>query len=183
MSENIQKDFDKLLFGVRRSVRYHSRRQGFYRNCHTLVMVSALLSGSATAVAFGTAVSEGLSLWVKLTPAMIITVLSAFDLVLRFSDKSYLHADLCSKFIELERQLEAGRSSLSHELVEKVTDQRLTIETNEPPVLKVLDTLCHNELMRAMGYEKERLIKVGFWQRLFAQLFDLREESLYTKPS
>ena len=179
MNDDLQQKFDDLLFGVRLSVRYHSRRQGFYRNCHTLVMVTALLSGSATAVAFGTEVSAGLPLWVKLMPAMLITLLSAFDLVIRFSDKSYMHADFCGKFTELERQLETGRSSLSRELIKEVTDQRLVLEATEPPVLKVLATLIYNELVRAMGYKKSRRKKVSFWQRLFAPYFDLNEESLY----
>lgn len=179
MNDDVQQMYDDLLFGVRLSVRYHSRRQGFYRNCHTVVTVTALLAGSTTAVAFGTAISGDLPLWLKLVPAMMITVFSAFDLVFRFSDKSCQHADLCRKFIDLERQLEEGRFAPDAALIKKATAQRLAIEATEPPVLKVLGTLVHNELLRAMGYKKSRQKKVGFWQRLFAPYFDLGEESLY----
>lgn len=67
------------------------------------------------------------------------------------------------------------------ELVQDVTKERLNIEANEPKVKKVLDTICHNELLRAMGYPKSKEIGIGFWQRLFAQIFDFREYKLRSK--
>ena len=57
-----------------------------------------------------------------------------------------------------------------------MTDRRLDIERQEPPVLRVLDTLCYNELVRAMGYGEQ--VRVGFWQRLFANFFDLADHRL-----
>ena len=60
------------------------------------------------------------------------------------------------------------------------TRERLAIEAEEPPVLRVLDTLCHNELTRAMGYGQEYQAKVGFFQRLFAQICDVRQDALTT---
>jgi hypothetical protein len=39
--------------------------------------------------------------------------------------------------------------------------------------------ICHNEQMRAMGYPKEKLAKVRWWQRAFAQMMDLREDLIH----
>ena len=47
------KAYDDLLFEVRVSVRYHSRRQGFFQTCHSLVMTLALFGSSATLATFG----------------------------------------------------------------------------------------------------------------------------------
>ena len=82
------------------------------------------------------------------------------------------------KFILLQQQLIAGgdlRDKESEELIVFVTKERLSIEAEEPKVKRVLDSICHNELLRAMGYPKSAEKVIGFWQRLFAQFFDYRE--------
>lgn len=181
MSGNVQKDYNALLFGVQRSVRYHDRREGFFRWCHTFVMFSAVVFGSATAVTFGAEIGESLPLWVRLLPAMLMTLFSAVDLVVRVSDKAHLHAGLRRQFIDLERQLIVRRREAPlDDLVSEITDKRLQIEATEPPVLKVLDTLCHNELMRANGHERKDEVPVNWLQRLCAQFFDVAEASLYS---
>lgn len=170
--------YDDLLFGVRRSIRYHSRRRGFYERFHAVVLFLAVVFGSATLGAFGGALGEGLPLWIKLAPAVLATVLSAADLVIGSMRKAWQHADLARRFIDLERRLMASSATPDEALVTELTSERLAIEVDEPPVLRVLDTLCHNELLRAMGYPPDRQIRVGFWQRACAQFFDLREHRL-----
>jgi len=49
---------------------------------------------------------------------------------------------------------------------------RLAIESDEPPTLRVLDSLCHNEVLRALGQEAHRVGPISGWQRLFAHVFD-----------
>ncbi len=134
----------------------------------------------ATIVALGGALGGDLSLWVKLLPATFSTLLVGWDLTVRLTDKAWLHADLVRQFTDLERRLERGRSVVDEDLLVSVADQRLEIEAAEPTGLRVLDTICHNELLRAMGYPQERHVKVGFWQRLFAHFFDIREQTLQT---
>ena len=82
------------------------------------------------------------------------------------------------KFIELQVQLMAAERSENDEFLGKLTEERLRIEANEPPVLRVLYTLCHNELARAMGYGPKEQIDVSFWQRRFAPFFDIGEHNL-----
>ena len=170
--------YDDLLFGVRRSIRYHSRRRGFYERFHAVVLFLAVVFGSATLGAFGGALGEGWPLWIKLSPAALATLLSAADLVIGSMRKAWQHADFARRFIELERRLTAGPVAPDEALVAEFTGERLAIEADEPPVLRVLDTLCHNELLRAMGYPPEKQVRVGFWQRACAQFFDLREHRL-----
>ena len=80
---DLQKRFDDLLFGVRRSVRYHSHRESFFRGMHRLVLFIALLSGSSFIVVFTLELSNTLPLWGKLAPAGLVTVLTALDWFVR----------------------------------------------------------------------------------------------------
>lgn len=177
---DLQKQHHDLLFGIRRSIRYHSRRQGFFRNCHTLVMLIALLFGTTAVVTFLTEIAASWPLWVKLSPAVLVSIFTALDLVIRFNDKAWLHADFVRRFTDLEIQLQRPNQTLDSDIIDSITEKRLELEVHEPPVLRVLDTLCHNELLRAMGYEKTMQIKVGFFQRILAQFFDVGEHRLYS---
>lgn len=171
-----------LLFGVRRSFRYHRRRQAFFDRCHTLTMAVVVLFGSATIAAFASALVEGWPLWAKLAPSVLASVLGIFDLVVGFSRKTWLYADLARQFGELEQQIINANASATDELsaaaLADLTSRRLAIENHEPPTLQVLDTLCHNDLLRAMGRPRNEWIEVGFWQRRFAQLLDIAPHKL-----
>lgn len=174
-----ERGYRALLFGIRRSVRYHGRRRQHFECLHKLVLFSALVLSSVTVATFAAAIGAGWPLWLKLLPPAAVSVLAGLDLVFGFIQKAWLHADLLRQFTDLERQLVVGRDEPTAALVDSVTEQRLRIEVTEPPVLRVLDTLCHNELPRAMGYARERQVKVNFLQRLCAPFFDLSEYRLY----
>lgn len=177
--EQPSKEYRDLLFDVRRSVRYHDRRQWFYQTVQNFAMLVVFLFSTVTVAAFGTVVGEGLPMWVKLLPAMLTAVLMGLTLVYRVGEKAWLHADLKRQFIELEQRLEQDRASSNDTLIAEVTNARLAIEAKEPPVLRVLDVLCHNELRRAMGHPHNKLTRIGFWQRRFAHFFDFREHHLH----
>ena len=42
------------------------------------------------------------------------------------------------------------------------------------PILRVLDSLCYNEMMRAEGFKSNdpKIVKVEWWQAIVAHLFD-----------
>ena len=181
--ERPTKKYRNLLFDVRRSVRYHDRRQRFYQKVQNFAIFIVLLFSMATVATFGAEVGQELPVWVKLLPAVLTAVLMGLTLVYRIDEKAWLHADLKRRFIELEQHLEQRHATCNGQLIAEVTNKRLEIEVTEPPVLRVLDVLCHNELMRAMGYPRERLVPVGFWQRLFAPFFDFREHLLDLHPT
>ena len=51
-----------------------------------------------------------------------------------------------------------------------MTDRRLVIEAGELRIFRVLETVCYNEMLRAMGYPPERQSPLTFWQRRNAVL-------------
>lgn len=158
-----------LLFSVRRSVRYHNRRRMFFDRLHLLSSAVGVVFGSATIISL---LSSFGTLYTVLS-ASVVTVFSTVDLVVGSAQMARLHADLARRFITLEKKIITAVCDQTE--LTKLVAERLDIEADEPPVLRVLDSLCHNELMRAMGYEKERFLTILWYQRLFAQIFDLRE--------
>ena len=70
-------------------------------------------------------------------------------------------------------------AKVTRTLLSKFVEQRLSIEANEPPTLKVLDALCHNDEVRASSEnDPEELIGVTSLQRLLAQVVDVGAHSL-----
>jgi hypothetical protein len=49
----------------------------------------------------------------------------------------------------------------------------LMIEADEPPILRVLDSVVYNELCKALGYEECHMVKIGWFQSMLSQIFDL----------
>ncbi len=180
--EDIHRRFSDLLFGVRRSVRYHSRRVRFFDWLHQMATLATLLFGSTTVAVFGGVIAADWPLWAKLLPAFIASVLAAFELAFGVVRKAREHENLMRNFVALEQRMETSRDQLTTELLAQMTERRLEIEANEPPVLRVLDTLCHNELLEAMGYDQQDHIKVSFFQRRFANWFDLGQHTLHSRP-
>ena len=162
-----------LLFGVRRSVRYHMHRVRHYDFWHRFVVFTTLIFGTATIVAI-TEIGINLPTWVKCLPAIIVSILAAIDLLFDSTRKSRLHHDLAKEFINLE--IELVPEHISDELLDDITKKRLRIETNEPTVLRVLDCICYNEESRASDLKVK--IKIGFFQRLFANFYDIQPHKL-----
>lgn len=109
-------------------------------------------------------------------------VFSVIDLVVETARLARLHNDLAKKFFELEKEIINSEDSNDNTL-SKFTTHRLDIEANEPPPLKVLDSICHNELLRAMGYDKSEFVKIKWYQRLFSQFIDIREYKIHSKAA
>ena len=159
------REYDDLLFGVRRSIRYHSRRQAFFEGVNRWTNFLLLLLGSGTVAL---AVRDRPS-WI-LGLGLGVALVSSLKLVFAFAVKATQHAQFVRDFTLLEKRL---RADASEETVKAVTQERLDLEALEPPVMQVLDVLCHNDLLRAMGYtdEKEQ-VAVTWWQRQTAHFFN-----------
>ena len=56
--------------------------------------------------------------------------------------------------------------------------RRLEIEAGEPPPLRVLDAICHDELALAMGYDENERVNVSRLQRLLADYVDFNAHKL-----
>ncbi len=170
-------DFDlrlhELLFDVRRSIRYHNRRRMFFDRFNLAANSVALIFGSATV--YGVLSHAGQ--WLALGAAAFVTVFSALNLVVGSSRMARLHSNLARRFIALEKDICAAEA-LDEAGLRTSTVARLDIEAEEPPVLRVLDTLCHNELARAMGYGTAQMKRVKWYQRALAQFFDCRAHAI-----
>lgn len=173
MMEILETNLHNQLFDIRRSIRYHHRRRAFFDRLDQMTNMLSVIFGS-TAV-FGVLEQEYKVL--ALTAAGLVTGLSAVNLVLASSQKARAHSDFARQFIELEKRLTV--SQLTDSLLKEICVARLTIEAEEPPVLHVLNVICHNEQMRAMGYGKKEMTNVRWWQRLVAQFMDVREDLLH----
>ncbi len=179
MKESVEIRSHELLFDIRRSIRYHLRRQSFFSLLHKLVLLIGLIFGSVTVLAL----TEEWALWLKAIPTMLVTIAFACDLVIGFSQKAAQHTLFVYKFTMLERQIAPEAIDMNHELIDQVADARLSIEVDETRTLLVLDALCYNEVVRAMGLEENYQIKIKFWQKRFSNFFDLNTESLKNPES
>ena len=174
---DIEADWHHLQFDIRRSVRYHNRRRAFFDRVDKLANLLAIVFGSAAV--FGVLERDYQSL--ALCAAALITITSALNLVVGSSLRARDHADFARRFIALEKALITQDATPA--ALRQLTAERLMIEAEEPPVLRVLDCLCHNEEMRAQGYPAERLAKITWWQALFAQVADVGEDRIHASPA
>ena len=67
---------------------------------------------------------------------------------------------------------------LSEKLLKQITDEKLSIESTEPPVLRVLNEMCWNEEAKAQGIKPEKWREIKWYQRLFSSFFDIVPESI-----
>lgn len=171
-AELLDKEKYKLLFGVRRSIRYHNRRVLFYDRMHKMAAAFALLSGSATVIAV---LGEMGAFWTT-SFALTVVIFSAIDLIIGPDKAARMHNDLARKFFNLEKSI-ITEKSITEETLAYFSVERLDIEMNEPPIKRVLDLVCHNELCRAMGSEKGS-VKIKWYQRIFCQFFDFCEYTI-----
>ena len=158
-----------LLFGVRRSVRYHHRRAGFFNVIHKTAMFVSLFA----AMTGGVAAIQGHGFW-ALGLGVIIALFAALDIAADSSRNLALHTLLAYRCQELEKRI-ACKSELSGSEYEQANTERLSIEQNEPAPLHLLDVLCHYELLRSQGHHKGRALSIPAWRRLSAYLFSQTE--------
>ncbi|HEI9870810.1 hypothetical protein [Morganella morganii] len=180
MENQNQKDkYDGLLFDIRRSTRYHRRRQKFYTCMDNLSNFVSLICGSSVIY---TALSvDALKSWTLYT-AIAITATSAVSILLAFSQKARDHSNLANDFIALEIEIiEIDKDVVTLEQLNNLIKKRLRIEVKEPPCLIVLDSICYNEQSRAAGLLHENEVVIGWFQRLCAPFFDFNTHKLHLK--
>lgn len=160
-----------LLFGVRRSVRYHRRRSRFFGLTGKWANALNVVFGSTAAaslMAHGHMHDYGAPI-----ASLLVVLVSTADLVVGSSDRARDHSDLARRFIYLESEM--VQSPESEDALRGFGAKRLAIEADEPHILKALDVLCHNELAKAMGYGDDQIFPVGWVKRRLAQFvsFDM----------
>ena len=87
------------------------------------------------------------------------------------------HNDLAGEFIGLERDLVRAGDEIADQLAEP-TARRLKIEAAEPPILRVLDATCHDELLTFLGGDEGQRARISRLQRWLANWADFRADRL-----
>jgi hypothetical protein len=171
----IRKKRNKLLFGVRRSIRYHMRRRKFFDRLDFWTRFLTVVTGGGTVIS---ATSNGSHDSLVIVFGSLVAFFTALDLVIGCSGVARDHHDLIRKFSYLERQITKAGNGITEQEVNGFVNQRLEIEEDEPPHLRVLNILCHNELVKASGYDKKHLVHVGRFARFVADVFDFGADKL-----
>jgi hypothetical protein len=100
-----------------------------------------------------------------------VAPLSAADIAIGYAARANDHAALRARFVDLERALITSDSS--EEAWRAHHQVRLAIERDEPLIYRVLDLLCHNELLVAEGFDRradpQHFARLSAWQRLTSQ--------------
>ena len=165
----------KLLFDVRRSVRYHIKRRQFLDHLGKFFKIFTTIGGLGTITTILAKAGEGWTFFY----GTLVGVFSIIDLVIGTDESARLHGDLAREFINLERQMVLAGNEISDKELAAFNGSRLEIEAKEPPALKVLDVICHNELATAMGLpESEQSEKLTWAQKLLAPIHDVSPDSL-----
>ncbi len=170
------------LFHVRRSVKYHDHRRRFFENVLNVALFLAFASGPAlvflaVAALEPPAAGAGTGGWLQYAPAVLTSIFTGAALVARVGAKAREHNELKVEFIRLRQDMERRRRDATDE--DAVADwiaQRLAIETKEPPINRIVDALCHNEVVQSMGAkDKTQYVRVLVWHRLvgpYTRYFD-----------
>ena len=175
MTDHLDDRTYDLLFGIRRSVRYHNHRRRFYELWNATTVTIGVVGGSAAATAFLTKLPEGWG-WLPGVFAGIVAISSALDLAVGTAKRADQHGDLARQFIGLEQRFAHGRD-LEDTEHEELTKVRLQIEASEPTVLRLLDVMCHFELLRSLG-DKEPRPFVPWWRRALVHHFSQTDYAL-----
>lgn len=168
-----------LDFAVKRSVRYHNHRRKFFDGLDVVSKFLIIASGT-TVVGFATAASSdnGAYHLVTIIVGAITAIIGSLDLVIGFSRRARDYRDLVRDFSQLEREITAVGDNRRDDAYAKFANRRLEIEENEPPVKRVLDCYCHNEVARSLGWPDDQMVKISRPQNLLKQWLDLCPESL-----
>lgn len=169
--DKLEDDLFKLQFNLGRSIRYHSRRRKFFDFWDKFTTFCSLVFSSTAT--YGVLSTNGK---ITLISGAFVTIFSSLSLVIGFSNKARDHFDFVKQYSLLERM--SIKEVLSEKLLKQITDEKLSIESTEPPVLRVLNEMCWNEEAKAQGIKPEKWRKIECYQRLFSSFFDILPENI-----
>lgn len=154
-----------VLYRTELSTLYHQKRERFFALWDKLTNAIGVIGGSAALASLS---KPDLLAWI----ALAITSVSALALVIGFSDRSRMHADLAKNFRQLEAEIiRCGERDFTEEQLYSWESATRMLESSEPPALGALVILCQNELARAQGHE-DKIIKMNRIQRILSHIFD-----------
>jgi hypothetical protein len=165
--DDVQQEWAKECFAVQRAARYHRRRQAFHDAWNNATNGAGILLGAGMVVAL---VKDADAL--AIAAAVVITVLSTFNVVWGTSRRARLHDDLHRRYVELEKTWPAA-GPIDAPACRAARARRLAIEADEPPTMFVVSVLSHNDVARATGAGD--CFAVPLWQRWLAHFWAFPE--------
>ena len=172
MTENREAEYDELLFATRRSVRYHRHRERFLDRVHRLGLLLMTLGGGTTVTSLVAELPTDWS-WLLPTAAGLTALTATVEVTCKTARGARRHDSLARAFVTLEQDLVRARSNLTTKTLIAFQTRRLDIEATEPPVYRILDAMCHDELITALGRDRNQRTNVTWGQRMCRHLFDL----------
>ena len=105
--------------------------------------------------------------------ALLTAFAGAHELVFGTARAARRHDALAREFVVLEKELLRARTTLTSETLLELQTRRLDIEATEPPVYRVLDATCHDELVTALGRDETQRTNVTRVQRWLRHVVDI----------
>lgn len=162
----------ELLFNVRRSRRYHLWRVRLMQRLNAFRMLLFLASTSSVVAGLFAGWADH---YVKLLGAVSVLFASA-EMVLRLGTRELQHRSFARQYVSLERDIVAKGHTLTDGDLDELEAAYLDIEIDEPPVLRMLNRLCHNEQIQAdHGADAFKYLRpvpwiVAWWARFWYQI-------------
>jgi len=160
-NEKYEKEFKDLKFGIQLAVRYHQHRRSFYDFWLRFITFLIIFSGSSAAASIAQS-NSALGFWFT----VLVTFLSTLMLVFRLNESGRVHFYLGKQFIELEKKIVGHEGNATKEGLIALTQERLAIESEEPPVMSIVYDLCYNEMLQKKGGEEANMLKFKFYHFL-----------------
>lgn len=148
-----------LGFDVAKSMRYHAYRRGFFDKLDKAIKIITVGTGGAT---FLILVSGQDTHWAKAC-ALVLSILTAFDVIIGFSNAARVHDKLYRDFALLARDI-AKATQLTEADIAEWTEHRLEIKTEEPGTLDWLERRCAREAAEARGAEVDDAWRLPAWK-------------------
>lgn len=145
-SDDLETRWHDLCWGVKRSIRYHERRQAYYIRINAASTAISLIFGTS---AFGLIVRGHDA--IAMACSLLVAIASLFNLVTKASEMARRHEMLRQRWGTLQSRLET--SEQTEALWKELRRERLSIENDEPPIQRIVDAMCHNDLLLANGYD------------------------------
>ena len=168
-------DLFSLSFAVKRSVRYHAKRAYFFNKLNQLSNMISILLASAL---ISNILDNSMLFDIKLSSILGVIALIVASIVIVFdaTGQAQKHYELSKRFTTLEKNMLKQNPTRDDYIEWK--KERLSIETEDINVLHVLNTICHNELIRAEDLSSDHMVKISILQRLLSPIMDFRSHTI-----
>jgi len=160
---NLERERSNIDFEANKGIRYHAYRRSFFDGIDNFFKISTIVTGTSV---FVTIVGE--HTFAAQVLALLVAVLSAADVVFRFSIRSRDHDALYHDYSRLAQEI-AKNTRPTEADIALWKARRLEIEMNEPGIIELLERRCAAEEATAQGRPLRDQWRLSRWQILFSQ--------------